>query len=158
MQLVKGAILVLILLPLVAFIVVSLWTMITGRVNVLNALTSIRKVWIELLDGFALLFLVAGVAAEMVIRLLGARSYQGFGFGAGAVASFVSALVFHFCFYHLIKCPTCGKKLNKYKNGKNMPTKNAFTALEKGTGCRWCGWTPPTHGRTELRQLGSRAS
>jgi transposase-like protein len=56
--------------------------------------------------------------------------------------SLVLELAAGFSFYNLINCPACGNKLNRFKNGKRVPRKQAYTQLQAGHGCRHCGWSP----------------
>ena len=56
----------------------------------------------------------------------------------GAILSLSKLLLF----YNLIKCPSCGFKLNKYKNGNNRPWTQAKDNLQLGKPCPNCGWKP----------------
>ena len=45
-------------------------------------------------------------------------------------------------FYELVKCPKCSSKLNYFKNGKKVPSEQAWGSLRQGKGCKKCGWQP----------------
>ena len=123
-------------------IATALWNMFVSKeLQASDTLDAIGKQWIAKLEVFGVLLFAAGFVIAIACRLLQFPNGD-IAFAAGLVGSLVVTLVFHCLFYHLVKCPTCGKKLNKYKNGRNMPIKNAFTALRKGDGCKWCGWKP----------------
>ena len=47
-----------------------------------------------------------------------------------------------FYFYEYVKCAECRSKINYFKNGKKIPSEQAWGALRQGKGCRVCGWKP----------------
>ena len=67
---------------------------------------------------------------------------MGLGFGVGVLLSFAMNLYAGFAFYNFVQCPKCAKRLNRFKNGKRVPKKQAFTQLQAGHHCRHCGWVP----------------
>ena len=99
----------------------------------------LNKQWVPAIEEFATLFLLVGIFLNFVFAFLGVMEL-GVGALIGVVGSFLMGLVYYFCFYLLIKCPECGHVLTKYKNGKNMPMKNAYIALTNCSPCRKCGW------------------
>ena len=78
--------------------------------------------------------------------LLAAVSRQEDALGAPTAIGFVVSLLFlfahHYFFFSRVLCPSCGGKLNRFKNAKNVPVKQAYTQLRNGYGCRHCGWKP----------------
>ena len=83
--------------------------------------------------------IVIGLVAGLFVR---DATYLSFGAGLGLVASFFLGFVYSYIFYNLVKCRHCGKRLNHFKNGKKVPSKQAHTQLKAGFGCRHCGWMP----------------
>jgi hypothetical protein len=104
-------------------------------------LEATKKQWIVALELAANGILLAGVAATFVVAVW-RRDLMGIGFASGAAISLAMTLYASYAFYNLVRCPACGGKLNRFKNGKKVPTKQAFTQLKAGHRCRHCGWQP----------------
>ncbi len=104
-------------------------------------LQATNKQWIVALEIWSGYVLLCGAAASLVIAVWSA-DMMGLGFGAGLVLSFAMSFYARYAFYNLVKCPSCGKKLNRFKNGKRVPSKQAYTQLQVGKRCRHCGWEP----------------
>ena len=62
--------------------------------------------------------------------------------GTGLLSMFLLGFIHDQIFYSRVKCPDCNGKLNRFKNGKRVPIKQAHTQLGNGYGCRHCGWKP----------------
>ena len=97
--------------------------------------------WLSSVEGIALLLLLGGIAANFLLALW-KPSLLGIGASIGIAAGAVTVFFEHYCFYYRVRCPLCRGKLNAFKNGKNVPRKQAWTQLEKGIACRHCGWLP----------------
>ena len=101
----------------------------------------LRKDWIALLQGYSVFALIAGFIASLILALWRPSLYS-YGFGVGLVISIALSIVHYYSFYALIRCPSCGLNLNRFKNGNRVPMKQAYTQLGNGYGCRHCGWKP----------------
>jgi len=104
---------------------------------------SIGRYWILKLEIVPTIFLVLAIAAATVWAFApqpagGIGSYVA---GASVATSFLVAMIQHFLFYRAIRCPRCGHNPNRYKNGKNLPTKTAWKNLASMTECPACGAT-----------------
>jgi hypothetical protein len=97
--------------------------------------------WVVQLYFVELFFLLGGIALNFFLGFLH-REWFGLAAGVGIALSLVVAIVQAYCFYNLIRCPVCRGYLNRFKNGKRVPRKQAYTQLQNGYGCRHCGWTP----------------
>ena len=104
-------------------------------------LQATKKQWIVALEIASTLVLISGAAASLIIAIW-IPDLMGLGFGVGVVLSFAMTMTAWFAFYNLVRCPACGKRLNRFKNGKRVPAKQAYTQLQAGHGCRHCGWKP----------------
>ena len=104
-------------------------------------LEAVNKQWIVALELVASGVLLSGVVASLALGMWG-HELMGLGFGIGVLLSLAVALWQSYAFYNLVTCPSCGKQLNRFKNGKKVPRKQAFTQLRSGYGCRHCGWRP----------------
>jgi hypothetical protein len=104
-------------------------------------LRAINMEWVARLYAVELFFLLGGIVLNF---WLGSLHHEWFGLAAGAgfALALVVTLVQSYCFYNLVKCPVCRSKLNRFKNGRKVPLKQAYTQLQNGYGCRRCGWTP----------------
>lgn len=114
----------------------------------------IGKQWILVLarvETYAMVIgILLGFASGMYFREPG---HLAIGAGLGFATALVSGLAYRFVFYNLLTCPACGGRLNRFRNGKRVPGKQAHTQLRNGFGCRHCGWKPsptgqPTPGST----------
>ncbi|WP_157798529.1 hypothetical protein [Dyella ginsengisoli] len=112
------------------------------RYALLEATKTQWIVALEIASGYTLL---VGVAASFAIASWN-KAWMGLGFGAGLILSFIMTLYAGYAFYNLVKCPACGGRLNRFKNGKRVPKKQAFKQLEAGNRCRHCGWGPTVGG------------
>lgn len=97
--------------------------------------------WVLSLERAANGILLAGIAANFVLAFW-RRDLLGVGFGVGLLLSFSTSMYANYAFYNLVRCPACGDRLNRFKNGKKVPNKQAFTQLRAGNCCRHCGWAP----------------
>jgi hypothetical protein len=75
----------------------------------------------------------------LAMVLLGARRWAGATTVLTFGVAFVVALVQRGLFYRAIRCPRCGHNPNRFKNGKNVPVKAAWTRLAPLTVCPQCG-------------------
>ena len=101
-------------------------------------LRSIHRYWILPAEMVATVLLIAALLAAVFLSLLGARQLVASTFGGLLVASFAAAMIQHFLFYRLIRCPTCGHNPTRYKNGKNIPTATAWKHLRDMQSCPLC--------------------
>ena len=105
-----------------------------------TTLRAIRKEWIANLKLLAELSCFGSIVVCLLLFWMNEWDWYVFAFGF--LLSFFVEFVHDWCFYNLVTCPQCGGKLNKFKNGKNVPMKQAYTQLGNGYGCRHCGWKP----------------
>lgn len=111
--------------------------------NELSTLKAIRMEWIIILPKLAMLFLLGGIVGGVAASFFAYNSqYLAIGAGIGFLSSFIVEASYFIVFYNFVKCLECGGHLNKFKNGKNVPRKQAHTQLIQGFGCRHCGWKP----------------
>ena len=106
-----------------------------------ETLEAIKMGWVTKVDGVAIFFLPAGAVAWLLI-VLWRRDVATDVFITMAAASLAAALIHHLAFYRFVRCPVCHQQLNRFKNGKNVPMKQAYIQLGNGFGCRHCGWKP----------------
>ena len=97
--------------------------------------------WIATLEPLALVVFLGSIVVNFALGIWN-RDWYGFGAMLGTVFFFLVSFVHRWCFYNLVKCPRCSGKLNQFKNGKNVPMKQAYTQLHNAYGCRHCGWKP----------------
>jgi hypothetical protein len=104
-------------------------------------LEAINKQWIVGLQLASSYILVVGAATSLV---LGAWRHElmGLGFGTGVAVSLAMTAYASYAFYNLVQCPACGNRLNRFKNGRRVPAKQAYSQLAAGHRCRHCGWQP----------------
>lgn len=110
-------------------------------------LQAIGMRWIVSFEMFGTCLFVALVLLGFSLPLVG-RPYDPTYAFIGVVFMFVMGLMHYLVFYELVKCPSCSGKLNKFKNGNNVPIKQAHIQLNNGYGCRRCGWKPNLQGCT----------
>ncbi len=113
-------------------------------------LRELGKEWMVALskaETFALVIGVApGLSAALIFR---DSSYLAIGAGLGLLSAFALGFCYWLAFYNLLRCPVCQGKLNRFKNGNRVPSKQAHAQLNNGSGCRHCGWKPVASFRTE---------
>ena len=106
-----------------------------------GTLQALKMEWIATLEPAALAIFLGSIGVNCVLGF-----WNPNWFGPGAVVGFPLSLAVDiagwWCFYNLVKCPQCGGKINKFKNGKNVPRKQAWSQLEKLRCCKHCGWDP----------------
>lgn len=111
--------------------------------NELSTLKAIRMEWVVRLPKLEILFLLGGIVGGVGASFFAHNSqYLAIGAGIGFLSSFIVEATYFVVFYNFVKCPECGEQLNRFKNGKNVPHKQAHTQLMQGFGCRHCGWKP----------------
>jgi hypothetical protein len=104
-------------------------------------LDEINMSWVPVLGVAGPVVLVASVILGLLLAMF-RSGLLGPTFGVGLALSLGLALAHGYVFYNHVTCPGCGGKLNKFKNGKNVPMKQAHKQLANGYGCRHCGWRP----------------
>ena len=104
-------------------------------------LEAINMVWVSKFHLLGSIALLGGLVISIVLVLF-QQPWAGLGFVIGAALSIVIGVIGQACFYRLVRCPNCHEHLNRFKNGKNVPAKQAWTQLGNGYGCRHCGWKP----------------
>lgn len=109
----------------------------------MDTLEVLHKEWIPRLELSSIAVLIGGL-----LLLMASAIFRVDDLAIGAMLTFATSLILdmlaYWCLYHLIKCPKCGHKLAKFKNGRNMPTKHAYSSFAVGAACRCCGWVPGT--------------
>ena len=108
-----------------------------------RTLVVLRKQWIPAIDLFGTFLLLLGIVVNFLLALFRIVDL-GVGFAFGLAGYIMAEIIYSYSFYHLIKCPDCGHVLTKFKNGKNMPMKQAYTLLKNCSPCCNCGWTANT--------------
>jgi rubredoxin len=83
-------------------------------------------------------FLLGIVPALLLLKLFGRTDLLGSAASVFLVVSLVLALLQHYAFYNLIRCPMCSYNPTKFKNGKNMPVKTAWSKLRAYEVCPNC--------------------
>ena len=104
-------------------------------------LEATNKQWVVVLELAATGALLLGIVVNFVFAAW-RPNLLGLGFGVGLAAFFAMSAFASYAFYNFVKCPSCGNKLNRFKNGKKVPSKQAYTQLKAGHCCRHCGWQP----------------
>jgi hypothetical protein len=104
-------------------------------------LEAINKQWIVALQLASSYVLLAGAAASLALGYWRSE-LMGLGFGIGLVATLALSVFGSHAFYNWVQCPACGNRLNRFKNGRKVPAKQAYTQLSAGHQCRHCGWQP----------------
>ena len=97
--------------------------------------------WISYLEFCSIGVFVISIVVGFLVSAIDA-SFLGYSVGLGIFISLIIKAIDYYTFYKCVKCPECGGRLNKFKNGKNVPQKQAYTQLQNGYGCRHCGWKP----------------
>ena len=106
-------------------------------------LQAIHMEWLSKFSVLEVIFLLGGIAVGLSVSLLLRNSsYLSYGAAFGFITSFLLSAAYFFIFYNFVRCPVCRCKLNRFKNGKRVPSKQAHTQLTSGYGCRHCGWRP----------------
>ena len=106
-------------------------------------LKAIRMEWIITFAQVGNVLLLSCIAIGFLSGLFFKNpSYLAYCAGVGLILSFIFTIAYQIIFFNFVKCPSCHEKLNKFKNGNNVPSKQAHTQLENGFGCRYCGWKP----------------
>lgn len=106
-----------------------------------NELVLLKKTWIKTLGFYAVVLLIPGILLSIGLALLDIVELGYSVFVTFLVSAFLESVSI-WCLYNYISCPSCGHKLAKFKNGKNMPINQAYRALESGKECRSCHWKP----------------
>ena len=107
----------------------------------MDAFVFLRKEWIVSLSKLGSVALVGGLPIAIFLSLLQIIDFSKVMLVAISL-SFISEFISWWATYNLIKCPECGHRLCRFKNGKKMPIKQAYSSLRKGAACKKCGWVP----------------
>ena len=107
----------------------------------MDAFVFLRKEWIVSLSKLGSVALVGGLPIAILLSLLQIIDFSKAMLVAISL-SFISEFISWWATYNLIKCPECGHRLCRFKNGKKMPIKQAYSSLRKGAACKKCGWIP----------------
>lgn len=107
----------------------------------MDTLAFLHKTWIVTMSKFSLAALVGGLPIAILLSLTDMADFSIVMLFAISL-SFICELTSWWATYNLIKCPECGHKLCRFKNGNNMPIKQAYSLLRKGAPCKQCGWSP----------------
>jgi hypothetical protein len=111
--------------------------------HVSPTLRELGKEWMVALAKAETFALVIGVALEFTAALIFRdSSYLAIGAALGLLGTFAFGFICWLAFYNLLRCPACQAKLNRFKNGNRVPSKQAHAELKNGSGCRHCGWKP----------------
>ena len=93
--------------------------------------------WIDKLEQIGLVIMLASVPVNFILAFWN-PDWVGLGVAIGFSLSLALNFLHFWCFYNVIKCPLCGRKPNKFKNGKNVPMKQAYAQLRHCLACRHC--------------------
>lgn len=104
-------------------------------------LEAIGKQWIVGLELWAIAIFGVAVVANFALAFV-RPELLGLGVLVGGGIAFSVAFAGNELFYRSVRCPSCTKRLNCFKNGKRVPIKQAFSQLRCGGRCRHCGWQP----------------
>ena len=106
----------------------------------MDTLQKLNKTWISYLGGLEVLILPIGLVLSFILAYF---DFIELPIGAGItfVLSFAFAGLHYFAVYNLVKCPSCGSNLSKFKNGNRVPIKQLYNAFNKCSPCKHCGWT-----------------
>lgn len=107
----------------------------------MDTLVFLNKSWISNIEDAGIVVLIAGLPLAFVVSLLDLIDLPVV-VGMVFILSFMLTMIHYFCIYHLVKCPSCGQNLSKFKNGKNVPIKQLYNGFKKGAACRHCKWEP----------------
>jgi len=107
----------------------------------MNTLEALNKNWITKLGGIEFYILPIGLFASFLLAAFDIISLAK-GAGLTFLVSFISSGAYHICVYYTLKCPQCSNNLAKFKNGKNIPSKQLHNGFASGKPCRHCGWQP----------------
>jgi DNA-directed RNA polymerase subunit RPC12/RpoP len=107
----------------------------------MDAFVFLRKEWIVSLSKLGSVALVGGLLIAILFSLLQIIDFSK-AMLIVILLSFISEFTSWWATYNLIKCPECGHRLCRFKNGKKMPIKQAYSSLRKGVACKNCGWVP----------------
>ena len=98
--------------------------------------------WVSALDVASTVILIASVALGIALAVFVDGALLVTVVGIGVALSIAAGIANYHVFYNHVNCPRCKGNLNRYKNGKNVPTKQAYSQLANGYGCRHCDWKP----------------
>jgi hypothetical protein len=94
--------------------------------------------WIFKLERIGLIIMLLSVPINFLLAFWN-REWLGLGVTIGFSLALAIHLIHFWCFYNLVKCPYCSGKLNKFKNGNNVPMKQAYARLRNFHACPHCG-------------------
>ena len=104
-------------------------------------LRAIRMEWVPKLLWVEMIIFFGSIVVSLALQGWNPR-WRGLGVMVGFPLSLLLVFFHWYIFYDSVRCPTCHGKLNRFKNGKRVPIKQAYTQLGNGYGCRHCGWKP----------------
>jgi hypothetical protein len=107
----------------------------------MNTLDRLNKSWIVMIEGVGIFALPIGIFISFLLAFLDVIELP-VGAGITLLFSFIFTMLHFFFLYQLVKCPSCGNNLSKFKNGKNIPMKQLYNCFRSGKPCRRCGWEP----------------
>lgn len=104
-------------------------------------LEAIGKQWVVGVDMWAMAFFGVCVVANFAVGYFRPDLF-GIVVLVGLPVAFAISFFGDEVFYRGVRCPACKERLNYFKNGKRVPSKQAFAQLREGGRCRHCGWEP----------------
>jgi len=107
----------------------------------MDTLASLNKSWISKIESAGIFVLIAGLPLAVIVSFLDLADLP-VATGMILIVSFALTMIHYVCIYNLVKCPSCGQNLSKFKNGKNIPIKQLYNGFKKGAACRHCKWQP----------------